>query len=137
MFFRIAFFVSILSIPFVAEAEPMVVIHGVPSVKISEGGIDRAVENIQPSKAVSLACVIQEIDGKYYWASRGNKPLVQVTSGAFITYLAVDGAGFIRTIDPSSRTAAALLSDTESTFEYVEHLNLGLRSVTYYGKMNP
>jgi hypothetical protein len=59
----------------------------------------------------------------------------RIQAGSFITYLAVDGSGYIRTIDPEAKSAAALMSDTESKFDYVEHLLVGLRSVTYYGKM--
>jgi len=107
---------------------------GIPSVKVSEGGVERNIEKIEKSKALSVACIIKEIDGKFYWETRGNKPLVKIDSGAFIIFLAVDGSGYVRLIKPSLKEAASGMSTTEKNFDYVEHLTLGLRAVTYYGK---
>jgi hypothetical protein len=107
---------------------------GLPSVKISEGGVERIAEKIEPSKALSVACVVKEIDGKFLWETRGNKPLLKIDSGAFITFFAVDGSGYIRVIKPSLKDAASVMSNTEKNFDYVEHLTLGLRSVTYFGR---
>jgi hypothetical protein len=107
---------------------------GIPSVKVTEGGNERNAEKIEKSKALSVACIVKEIDGKFYWETRGNKPLLKIDSGAFILFLAVDGSGYVRLIKPSLKDAASAMSNTEKTFDYVEHLILGLRSVTYYGK---
>ena len=108
---------------------------GLPSVKISEGGVERIAERIEPSKAQNISCVIKEADGKFFWASRENKQLVKIDSrGAFLVFLAVDGSGYIRIIKPELKDAASLMSATEKSFDYIEHLLLGLRSVTYYGK---
>jgi hypothetical protein len=107
---------------------------GIPSVKVTEGGTERNAEKIEQAKALSVACVIKEIDGKFFWETRGNKPLLKIESGAFIIFIAVDGSGYIRLIKPSLKEAASQMSNTEKNFDYIEHLILGLRSVTYYGK---
>lgn len=110
---------------------------GVPAMKISEGGVERNVEKLEQSKSIELICVIKEIDGKFIWASRENKPLVKIdTGGAFLIFLAVDGSGYIRVIKPNFKSAASLMSPTEKSFDYIEHLLLGLRTITYYGKAN-
>ena len=107
---------------------------GIPSVKVSEGGIERNAEKIEQSKALSVACIVKEIDGKFFWETRGNKPLLKTESNAFTTFLAADGSGYIRIIKPSAKDALSVMSNIEKNFDYVEHLTLGLRSVTYYGK---
>ena len=107
---------------------------GIPSVKVTEGGNERNAEKIEQSKAFSVACIVKEIDGKFFWETRGNKPLLKIDSGAFITFFAVDGSGYVRLIKPSLKDAASMMSNTEKNFDYVEHLTLGLRSITYYGK---
>lgn len=107
---------------------------GIPSVKVTESGIDRSAEKIEKSKALSVTCVVKEIDGKFFWETRGNKPLLKIDSGAFLTFFAVDGSGYIRVIKPLLKDAASAMSNTEKNFDYVEHLTLGLRSITYYGK---
>ena len=115
------------------HAQARTVFSGVPVIKVSEGGVERLQEAVPRDKAVEVACVISEIGGKYYWATRENKEMVRRTSGAFITYTAVDGSGYVRVIDPSAKEAASLMSATEAKFDYVEHLVLGLRNVTYFG----
>ena len=84
--------------------------------------------------AINLRCVVSEVGGRYYWATRQNKELIRRSAGAFITYSAIDGSGYVRVIDPAFKATVALVSPTESRFDYVEHLLIGLRTVTYYGK---
>jgi hypothetical protein len=108
---------------------------GIPTVKISEAGIERNVEKIEKINSQNLNCVIKEVDGKFYWETRGNKQLVRIDGlGAFVTFVAVDGSGYVRIVKPNLKEAVSLMSQTERTFDYIEHLLLGLRTVTYYGK---
>ena len=108
---------------------------GLPTVKISEGGVERIAEKIEPLKAQNISCVIREVEGKFFWVSRENKQLVKIDArGAFLVFLAVDGSGYIRIIKPEFKDAASLMSVTEKSFDYLEHLLLGLRTVTYYGR---
>ena len=112
------------------------VFTGKPSVKISEGGFERTPEEILPKDAVNLKCVISKIGEQYYWASRENKLLIRSESGGFTTFVSPEGAGYIRIIRPESKKIASLMSRTETQFDYVEHLLIGLKSVTYYGKIS-
>ena len=116
-----------------AYAQSRTVFAGIPVIKVSESGVERLPENLPRDKAVNFACVISEIDGKYYWATRDNKEMVRRTSGAFTTYFSVDGSGYVRVVDATAKGAASLMSPTEAKFDYVEHLLVGLRSITYYG----
>jgi hypothetical protein len=109
------------------------VFSGLPSTKLSEAGLDRVVQRLERKDAANLACIVSEIDGKYYWATRENKQLVRTESGAFITFVAVNGSGYVRFINPKMKQAAALMSETEAKYDYVEHLVIGLGSVTYWG----
>lgn len=118
-----------------ALAQSFTVFSGTPSVKVSEGGTERRAEPIARDLAANLGVVISKIGGKYYWATRANKGLIAHTGGAFVTFVAIDGSGYIRTISPDSKVAASQMSPTEATYDYVEHIVLGLRSVTYYGNV--
>jgi hypothetical protein len=109
------------------------VFRGRPVLKISEGGVERLPERISADKGVNLECVVSRIGDSYYWASRDNVGLQRSESGAFVTYTALNGAGYIRMINAESKAAASLMSPTEEQFDYVEHAVIGLRSVTYYG----
>jgi len=85
------------------------------------------------AEAANVHCVISEIGGKYYWASRENKPLVLIRGGAFNTYIAADGSGYIRVTIPEMKKTVDAMGGAEADFDYVEHLLIGLSSVTYYG----
>jgi hypothetical protein len=127
--------VMALAMAFPGYGQSRTVFAGIPSLKISEGGVERTPETTMTrTQAANLHCVISQIGEDYYWASRENKPMVRIDSGgAYITFLAVDGAGYVRIVKPELKKAAALASETEERFDYVEHLLSGLRSVTYYG----
>lgn len=129
-------FAALILIPCMALAEPLTVFKGRPSVKISEGGTARTPENLDQSKAINLGCVISRIGEEYYWASRENTPLTAIDNGFFITFVAQNGSGYVRIIknDKGVKNTVAMMSETEKEYDYVEHLILGLRSVTYYGK---
>jgi hypothetical protein len=130
---KLLFIVVILFLCSSTYAQPLKVFKGRPSIKISEGGSARTPEKLTTSKAVNLACIISKIGDDYFWASRENTPLSLVDSGAFITFVALNGSGYIRIIKDDMKQAASMMSETEKDFDYVEHLLIGLRSVTYYG----
>jgi hypothetical protein len=59
--------------------------------------------------------------------------LARIEAGAFITYVATNGAGYVRVVAPGMKEAASLMSNTEKQFDYVEHIVFGLRSISYFG----
>ena len=131
--------VAVLLVSGVALTQtPVTVVRGIPQFKISEGGTERQPEALTRAVAVNLGVVISQIGDTYYWASRENTPMVAVDSGgAFVTYLAVNGNGYVRVIKPEMKSAASLLGGPEAQYDYVEHLLQGLRSITYYGTLTP
>lgn len=132
---RMIFVMLFLMVNLSSFAAEEVVFVGVPEIKISEGGIERIPERISEDKAMEYKCVITKIEDKYYWTTRQNLELIPISAGAFITYLASNGSGYIRIIKPEMKEAASLMSSTEEKFDYVEHLLIGLKSVTYYGEL--
>lgn len=134
---------ALLTLIFLTFALPLyakesIMFTGIPELKISEGGLSRVPEKLNKEKAIQFKCTITKIDDKYYWTSRDNAELMPVSSGAFITYWAVNGSGYVRVIKPEMiaevRQLGAMAGDPEGQYDYVEHLLIGLKSVTYYGK---
>ena len=125
--------VAVLGLATEASAQAVTVFSGVPTVKVSESGVDRSAEKLTRAASADAGCVISEIAGEYYWATRQNKQMTRHESGAFITFVAVDGSGYVRAIAPGRKKEASLMSPGERQFDYVEHLVLGLGSITYYG----
>ena len=127
-----------LAIAFPLYAKETIIFTGMPEIKISEGGVSRVPEKLDKEKAIKFKCTITKIDDKYYWTSRENIELIPISSGAFITYWTVNGSGYVRVVKPEMssevKQLGAVAGDPEGQSDYVEHLLLGLKSVTYYGK---
>ena len=113
-------------------AESITVFKGYPAIKIVERGSSRDANEVLVAKALDLACVISNIDGKFYWASRENVEVFPMVSGAFTTYLAINGSGYVRVSNLEFR--AGLKTAGEGEHDYVEHLLLGLCSIINYGR---
>ncbi len=129
-----ALLISVLLLPFSGSQQAVTVFKGRPSLKVSEGGLERSPEQLSRDRAANLECVISQIGDSFYWASRENVELVQIDNGgAFVTFVAVNGSGYVRIVKEESKEAASLMSPTEERFDYVEHVTIGLRSISYFG----
>ena len=129
----VAFLITGVAVFIVLAQQSEVIFVGSPVRKVSEAGLSRIPEKLSPEKASASLCVISKVGAEYYWTSRNNLRLYRVESGAFITYLA-PGTGYVRIIMPDMKVSASLMSETEASFDYIEHMTLGLRTVTYWGK---
>lgn len=119
-----------------AYGQAALVFQGRPLVRIGEGGLgikDGTRESLSPAEAEQYRCLIHTKGGKYYWASRENKELVRTVSGTFETFMARDGSGYVRIIRSGHKSSAALMSETATKYDYVEHLLIGLVTITYFG----
>ena len=122
-------------VSYVQAEEDEILFVGYPVVKISEGGVDRVVQKMKGAESEEVKCVIvrSEKDKTYYWLSREKTELTPVVSGGFVTFIAKNGSGYIRVTSLEHADGVKLMGETESQYDYVEHLLLGLKSVTYYG----
>lgn len=101
-----------------------VVFVGEPIAKVVMSGdkVDRTMLTV--SEQSEFQSVVVEIDGGYFWQTREMKELERYERGRFITYLATDGTGYIK-ID----------SNASQDTSYIEHLLLGLNTITYQGRV--
>lgn len=131
---RILLLIVMLAVakPLFAQAET--VFKGRPSLRISTNGIEQpALEKLSREKVEQYDCAISKIGDEYYWASRENRPMVRIDAGAYVLFLAREGAGYVRIVKPELKEAAALVDPAAQKYDYVEHLLLHLGSITYYG----
>ena len=100
-------------------------LEGIPTVRVdsAEGGTTRQV--LSPSEAAKSRLTVGLVAGRYYWTSRGNRPLEMSSSGEF-TYLSSEPGQYIR---------FTRLNDKISYVEHVENRDLGSGSVTWWGEM--
>ncbi len=112
------------------------VFRGRPMVGIQERGGGRAAEDLTSDKGAALICTVSRIGDTYYWASRENRVLLRHDVTGYTTYFANDGSGYVKVVDPGMRD---LLKDDpvpEAMFDYVEHYQIGLSTVTHYGRIH-
>ena len=111
-----------------------IIFVGVPikAIKTSESSSDTKL--LTDSEKIKV--VITKEGENYYWTSRGDIALYPTTSGNYITYIAFNGAGYIRIINLETQTMIALLPDELKidNYSYVEHLTYRMGSFTYYGR---
>ena len=132
--FGIAFSLNLFIVQ-ASYSASVVVINGLPAVKVMSDIDGTEKVQLTADKALEYRLLITKKDEKYYWASRENVEMIKIEgTGAFITFLAVNGSGYARVIKPELKEAASLLSKTEESFDYVEHLTIGLRSINYWGE---
>lgn len=110
------------------------------------------VKKIEITEMTSSTTILTEAQGKdykvkivkegenYYWASRGNLQVVPMVSGSYITFMAVNSAGYVRTytsealqiLVPALKAMPA--EDQAKNFFYFEHFVHQMGSITYYGR---
>jgi hypothetical protein len=97
-------------------------LEGIPAVRIDsfEGGTMRRV--LGPVQAANEHLTIRVVDGQFFWTSRGDRPLHLNRSDGF-TYLSSEPGRYVR---------FTRLGDSIS---YVEHVDMGLGSVTWWGEL--
>ena len=109
------------------------VLTGTPS-KIVE--IDQFGDRNTYSDFLKVELRITKEGESYYWASRGNIPLAVTSSGIYITYIAIDGSGYIRTVNDTARERFLEQSPDNivGRYTYVEYISKDLGSATIYGR---
>ena len=97
-------------------------LEGVPKVKVesTEEGTQRRV--LSTAEAVKDRLKVRVVNGQFYWASRGNRPL-QLSSAGEFTYLASEPGKYIQ------------ITRLNGKISYVEHVDMTSKSVTWWGEL--
>ena len=82
---------------------------------------------LDSSSQSEFQVIIQRDGDRYFWKTREMKELESNRSGIFVTYQAIDCSGYVR-IDSSANASSPL--------GYLEHLKLGLMTITYQGQVS-
>jgi hypothetical protein len=98
-------------------------LEGVPAVQLEATREGAKRRTLGSAEAASHGLKISIKDGRYYWASRDNRPLTLSSSGDF-TYLT--------STEPGQYIRFRKINDRIS---YVEHVDTDFRSVTYWGEL--
>jgi hypothetical protein len=117
----------LLTISSLARADERLVFSGTPTVKAESAAHAANRLELTTQEQTEYRVRITARDGKYYWASRENKELFHLRSGAFDWFVA-PGSGYIKVVDRKY-----LLQEDGPRYLYMEHMTLFLNTLTYWG----
>ena len=72
-----------------------IVFHGKPIKKVTSTFEDTKAEALSDQASTEFAVTVISEGGKFFLASRENKPLNKSESGSYITFHAIDGSGYV------------------------------------------
>tara|TARA_R110000744_G_scaffold288197_1_gene399235 strand:+ start:2571 stop:2972 length:402 start_codon:yes stop_codon:yes gene_type:complete len=125
----------LLLLPFFSKGAE-IVFEGYPVKKIETNEISSNTSLLANTQVSEYKVTIVKDGENYFWASRGNVQVIPMQSGFYITYLAVTGAGYVRTLVPEAREIFKQMPTEEQAkeFLYFEHIVNKMGSITYYGR---
>jgi hypothetical protein len=98
-------------------------LEGLPTARLDATSEGAKRQRLDRDHAAKQALQITIIDGRYYWTSRENRPLTLTTSGEFFYLTATEPGQYVRFRKINDRLS------------YVEHVDMGFGSVTYWGEL--
>lgn len=98
-------------------------LQGLPTVRVDTTADATKRSALTPAEASKQGLRIKVDGSRYYWASRDNEELTLRSSGEFV---------YLTTTNPGQYVRLRRINDR---FAYVEHLDMGFESVTYFGEL--
>jgi hypothetical protein len=98
-------------------------LEGLPTVRLDATSEGAKRQRLDRDQAANQALHITIVDGRYYWTSRENRPLTLTTSGEFTYLTSTEPGQYVR------------LRKINDRLSYVEHVDIGFGSVTYWGEL--
>lgn len=111
----------LLLLPVVCVAQELVALKGTPIIQnkssVNESGNFPLTESQQNESRL----IITKKGQKYYWTSRQDRELTKHESGVYTIFFETKGAGYVKVMK------------SEEKVLYMEHMGLGLETITYWG----
>lgn len=99
----------------------VVVLKGVPIVQNKSSVEESGNFQLSESQQTESRLIITRKGQKYYWTSRQDRELTRHESGIYTIFLETKGAGYVRAMKSANKVL------------YMEHMGLGLETITYWG----
>ena len=115
-----------------AIADDESVFYGVPSVRIDSSSDYTSRRVLSESERDKNAVHIVKVDDSYVWVTREGRALVHSRSGAYDKFIDPRGGGYVKIFNPESLPGST--HEGQTMFWYMEHVHLGLSTITYWGK---
>jgi len=110
--------------------DQIIVLNGLPGVKAEVTPDTTIRSQLDGSKPAEFRVIIAKQGADYAWVTRGDKPLIHRTSGAFHIFIDPTGSGYIKVVDRRMLFDDPPLAER---YAYYEHIHMWLSTITYYG----
>jgi hypothetical protein len=107
----------------VAIPQDTIALKGTPTIRVDTTSDATTRRRLTRKEADQQGLTVKVVNGRYFWVNRENQPLTLQTSGEFIYLSSADPGQYIR------------LRRINDRISYVEHLDMGSGSVTYWGEL--
>jgi len=109
---------------------------GIPLARTVLSGEQLQRTQIDKNDQLEFKVIIVKEGDRFFWKTREMKELTRLQSGLFVTYQALDGAGYVR-VDLSGGAIGDLkVPGSSLDIGYIEHIKLGLNTITYQGRVS-
>lgn len=98
---------------------------GTPLLRLDADPTENKRTELSEAAGEKYECRIARKGKSYVWVSRGNRDLDRVDAGDWTYYISPEGSGYVKVF----KGAAA-----PGSYDYMEHLSAGMKTVTYWGK---
>ncbi len=119
--------VFVLATPGLAQT----VLSARPTVKVESNAASTERVQLSDAEQEQFRLVIKTRDGRYYWMSREGREVIHHASGAFHYFIDPTGSGYVKVFDTG--LVPEFLRDPGPRVQYLEHVTLGLGTITYWG----
>ena len=109
---------------------------GIPLAKTELSGEQLQRTQIDKNDQLEFKVIIVKEGDRFFWKTREMKELTRHQSGLFVTYQAVDGSGYVRVDLSGGVTGELNVPGSSLDVGYLEHLKLGLNTITYQGRVS-
>ena len=107
---------------------------GIPLAKTELSGEQLQRTQIDKNDQLEFKVIIVKEGDRFFWKTREMKELTRHQRGRFVTYQAVDGTGYVRVDLSGGATGELNVPGSSLDVGYLEHLKLGLNTITYQGR---
>ena len=114
--------IYLINLPQICYSEERkLVVLGTPFVKVESFSDQTKRYELTNKQMKEYQVMISQEGNKFYWNSREGKELKRNATLGFVYYVNAEGSGYIK------------ISNVDNS--YMEHITLGLATITYWGKL--
>jgi hypothetical protein len=128
---RLLLILALCAAPQLVDAQERVVLRARPVSRVISEAASAKRSELPVAERDQNQLLTVERDGRYFWASREDRELQHVFSGIYHLYIDPRGGGYVKILDQRHLTPGFKVVGPD--IQYLEHVALGLTTLTYWG----